>query len=214
MESSAYGQYLLAGARTGGVTVRFTPTDLPGVLIIEPDVYRDARGFFLETFSTRANTADGGIRPAVRAGQPLALGRRARCAACTCSSARRRASWCAWWSGEIFDVAVDVRRGSPTFGQVGRRSRCRPTISASATFRPASRTASASRRRWRRSSTSAPRSTTSRRRSASPGTARKSAINVAGRRAAALGARRAAADAQRRAPHPAALVRCALTPDR
>ena len=32
------------------MSVRATPTELPGVVVIEPDIFRDARGFFLETY--------------------------------------------------------------------------------------------------------------------------------------------------------------------
>ena len=40
--------------------MRFLPTDLPGVVLIEPDVFKDARGFFLETYHER-KYAEGGI---------------------------------------------------------------------------------------------------------------------------------------------------------
>ena len=91
MGSSAYGQYLLQHPRAGGLTCASSPTRLPGVLIIEPDVHRDGRGFFLETYHAE-QVSRARHRRAVRAGQPLALGRRARCAGCTCSCGARRAS--------------------------------------------------------------------------------------------------------------------------
>ena len=71
--------------------VRVVPTAIPGVLVVEPDVHADGRGFFLETYHAERYRA-ARHRRAVRAGQPLAVGRRARCAACTCSCGGRRAS--------------------------------------------------------------------------------------------------------------------------
>ena len=66
-----------AHARAGALSVRFVPTDLPGVLIVEPDVHRDARGFFLETYHADKYRG-GGIAGPVRPGQPFAVGRRHR----------------------------------------------------------------------------------------------------------------------------------------
>ena len=96
--------------------MKFMPTELPGVIIVEPDVHRDERGFFLETYHQR-EVPRGRHRGAVRPGQPLALGARARCAACTRSCGGRRGSCVRAVDGEMFDVAVDIRRGSPTFGR-------------------------------------------------------------------------------------------------
>ena len=62
-------------ARAGVLTVRFVPTELPDVIVVEPDVYRDARGFFLETYHAEQVPRRRHRRP-VRAGQPLAVGRR------------------------------------------------------------------------------------------------------------------------------------------
>jgi len=93
--------------------MKFLSTDLPGVVLIEPDVYRDKRGFFLETYHAgkyRAAGIDGifvqdnhshSVRGTVRglhAQRHRAQGKLVRVL-----------------QGEIFDVAVDIRRGSPTF---------------------------------------------------------------------------------------------------
>ena len=40
--------------------MKFLPSDLPGVILIEPDVYKDTRGFFLETYHEK-KYAEGGI---------------------------------------------------------------------------------------------------------------------------------------------------------
>ena len=44
--------------------MKFIPTELPGVILIEPDVFKDARGFFLETYHER-KYAEGGIAGAI-----------------------------------------------------------------------------------------------------------------------------------------------------
>jgi dTDP-4-dehydrorhamnose 3,5-epimerase len=95
--------------------VKLLPTALPEVIVIKPRVFGDARGFFLETWNARAfgqadidatfvqdnhsRSAKGvlrGIHYQVRQTQ----GKLVRVV-----------------QGAVFDVAVDVRRGSPTFGR-------------------------------------------------------------------------------------------------
>ena len=95
--------------------MKFVPAGIPGVIVIEPDVHRDSRGFFLETYHAEKYRA-GGIpdvfvqdnqsRSAVGTlrGLHLQLG-------------RPQGKLIRVIEGEIFDVAVDVRRGSPTFGK-------------------------------------------------------------------------------------------------
>ena len=96
--------------------MRVTETALPGVLLIEPDVHRDSRGFFLETYHAEKYRACGiaasfvqdshsrSLRDTVR-GLHLQVGPRAQ------------GKLIRVIEGEIYDVAVDVRLGSPSFGR-------------------------------------------------------------------------------------------------
>jgi len=93
-----------------------TPTQIPDVLILEPQVFGDARGFFLESFNARdfarstgldvlfvqdnhSKSAHGVLR-GLHYQIEHAQGKLVRVI-----------------QGEVFDVVVDMRRSSPTFGQ-------------------------------------------------------------------------------------------------
>jgi dTDP-4-dehydrorhamnose 3,5-epimerase len=97
--------------------MKVTKTALPGVLVIEPKVFGDARGFFFESFNQKAfdeavgapvtfvqdnhsRSARGVLRGLHLQADPHAQGKLVRVT-----------------SGRVFDVAADVRRGSPTFGR-------------------------------------------------------------------------------------------------
>ena len=95
--------------------MRFATTELPGVLIIEPDVYRDGRGYFLETYHAEKYLAGGIDGPFVQDNQSLSVAGTLR--GLHLQLQRPQAKLIHVIEGEIFDVAVDVRRGSPTFGQ-------------------------------------------------------------------------------------------------
>jgi dTDP-4-dehydrorhamnose 3,5-epimerase len=95
--------------------VRAVPTELPGVLVIEPDVLRDRRGFFLETYHTTKYAAVGIAGPFVQDNHSRSA--RGTLRGLHLQVARPQAKLVRVIAGEIFDVAVDVRRGSPTFGR-------------------------------------------------------------------------------------------------
>jgi dTDP-4-dehydrorhamnose 3,5-epimerase len=101
--------------RVGGTKiVKFIPTDLPGVIIVEPKVFRDERGFFLETYH-QAKFEKGGIdmtfiqdnHSRSQRGTVRGLHTQLR---------RPQGKLIRVIEGEIYDVAVDIRRGSPHFG--------------------------------------------------------------------------------------------------
>ncbi|EKS7195093.1 dTDP-4-dehydrorhamnose 3,5-epimerase [Enterobacter ludwigii] len=92
-------------------------TDIPDVLIFEPKVFGDDRGFFFESFSQKifeeavgrkvefvqdnhSKSCKGVLRGLHYQLEPYAQGKLVRCVA-----------------GEVFDVAVDIRKYSPTFGK-------------------------------------------------------------------------------------------------
>ena len=97
--------------------MKVTPTSLPEVLLIEPKVFGDARGFFMESFNQQAfdaavghavafvqdnhsRSARGVLRGLHYQLPPHAQGKLVRVT-----------------SGCVFDVAVDMRRSSPRFGR-------------------------------------------------------------------------------------------------
>jgi dTDP-4-dehydrorhamnose 3,5-epimerase len=95
--------------------VRVISTALPGVLIVEPVVHGDARGFFLETYHARKHAALGIAGPFVQDNHSRSVGSTIR--GLHLQVHRPQGKLVRAIAGEIFDVAVDVRRGSPTFGQ-------------------------------------------------------------------------------------------------
>jgi len=100
--------------------LKFLETDLPGVLIVEPDVFRDPRGFFLETFHA-ARYREGGI-PYDFVQDNHSRSVRGTLRGLHAQRRRPQGKLVRAAQGEIFDVAVDIRPGSATFGKwVGAR---------------------------------------------------------------------------------------------
>ena len=90
-------------------------TSIPGVLEIQPKVFRDARGFFLETYHQQ-KFAELGIQ------ETFVQDNHSRSAKGTLRGLHfqvqhAQAKLCRVIEGEALDVAVDVRLGSPTFGK-------------------------------------------------------------------------------------------------
>jgi dTDP-4-dehydrorhamnose 3,5-epimerase len=100
--------------------MRAVQTELPEVIVVEPDVHRDPRGFFVETYHEEKYRAIGIAGPFVQDNQSRSV--RGTIRGLHLQVGRPQAKLIRVLEGEIFDVAVDVRRGSPTFGRwVGNR---------------------------------------------------------------------------------------------
>lgn len=93
---------------------------LPGVLLVKPPVFGDDRGFFLETYHAEKYAAEGLRETFVQDNHSTS--RRGTLRGLHGQDRRPQGKLVRCSAGEIFDVAVDVRLGSPTYGQwVGRR---------------------------------------------------------------------------------------------
>ena len=95
--------------------MNFIQTGLEGVLIIEPDVHRDARGFFLESWHERKYREAGIPGTFVQDNQSRSV--RGTLRGLHAQRTRPQGKLVRALRGEIFDVAVDIRPGSKTFGR-------------------------------------------------------------------------------------------------
>lgn len=89
-------------------------TPLPGVLVIEPKVFGDERGFFVETWQAE-RYAGLGIPPFVQ--DNLSKSAKGVLRGLHYQDPEAQGKLVQVLEGEVFDVAVDIRQGSPTFGQ-------------------------------------------------------------------------------------------------
>jgi dTDP-4-dehydrorhamnose 3,5-epimerase len=90
-------------------------TDLPGVLIIEPKVFGDDRGFFMETWN-KERYAEAGI-PTEFVQDNLSFSRKGVLRGLHFQDPNPQGKLVSVLQGEVYDVAVDIRRGSPAFGK-------------------------------------------------------------------------------------------------
>jgi dTDP-4-dehydrorhamnose 3,5-epimerase len=95
--------------------MKIIPTELPGAVIIEPQVFGDARGFFMETWNgPRYEAAE---LPGVFVQDNVSMSRRGVLRGLHYQEPNPQGKLLTVLQGEIFDVAVDIRRGSPHFGR-------------------------------------------------------------------------------------------------
>jgi dTDP-4-dehydrorhamnose 3,5-epimerase len=96
--------------------MKVTPTAIPDVLLIEPRVFGDARGFFYESFNQKAFSDATGLKLDFvqdnhsKSAQGVLRGLHYQIKQAQGKLVRVVA-------GEVFDVAVDIRKSSPTFGK-------------------------------------------------------------------------------------------------
>ena len=95
--------------------MRVSPTAIDGVLVIEPDVHVDGRGFFVETYQEDRYQRHGIEGPFVQDNHSRSVGKTLR--GLHLQVRRPQGKLVRVTEGEVFDVAVDVRMGSPTFGR-------------------------------------------------------------------------------------------------
>ena len=95
--------------------MKVTPTTLPGVLLLEPSVFADSRGFFLESYSKRTMAEVGIVDEFVQDNHSLSGKNVLRGLHYQLRHAQGKLVRVV--SGDIFDVAVDLRRSSPMFGR-------------------------------------------------------------------------------------------------
>ncbi len=94
--------------------MKIIETDLPGVLLIEPKVFADARGSFFESYN-KAAFAEAGLQVQFVQGN-VSESRRGVLRGLHYQWPNSQGKLVSVLEGEVWDVAVDIRRGSPRFG--------------------------------------------------------------------------------------------------
>jgi len=95
--------------------MRVIETRLPGVLIVEPDVFDDARGFFFESYNYQRYAEHGITDTFVQDNHSLSV--RGTLRGLHYQTKPGQAKLVRVARGTVFDVTVDIRWGSPTFGR-------------------------------------------------------------------------------------------------
>lgn len=90
-------------------------TEIPDVLLIQPKLFGDSRGCFMETFSTQRYAEHGIMGPFVQ--DNYSRSRRGTLRGLHYQIQQTQGKLVQVLRGEIYDVAVDLRRSSPTFGR-------------------------------------------------------------------------------------------------
>jgi dTDP-4-dehydrorhamnose 3,5-epimerase len=97
--------------------MKFTKTNLDGVIIVEPAVFGDHRGWFMETYN-EANFLETGINVKfVQDNQSLSAAKGTLRGLHYQLNPKAQTKLVRCTRGAIYDVAVDIRKGSPTFGK-------------------------------------------------------------------------------------------------
>ena len=91
-------------------------TGLPGCIVIEPQVFGDSRGFFYESFNRDKLVAHGLEIPVFVQGN-VSSSSRGVLRGLHYQWPKPQGKYVSVIEGEVWDVAVDIRRGSPTFGR-------------------------------------------------------------------------------------------------
>ena len=95
--------------------MKVIPTEIPDVLLLEPAVYRDSRGFFMESYNQRSLAALGINAAFVQDNHSRST--RGVLRGLHYQIQQPQGKLVRVVRGEVFDVAVDIRRQSPTFGK-------------------------------------------------------------------------------------------------
>jgi dTDP-4-dehydrorhamnose 3,5-epimerase len=95
--------------------MKFTPIEPDGLIVVDPDVHRDDRGFFIESYHAAKYAAHGIHASFVQDNHSRSARNTLR--GLHAQIRRPQAKLVRVVAGEIWDVVVDIRRGSPTFGR-------------------------------------------------------------------------------------------------
>lgn len=95
--------------------MKFTPTDIPDVILVEPKIFGDDRGFIMETYQEKLFTAAG--LPTTFVQDNHSGSRQGTLRGLHYQLHQTQGKLVRAVKGEVFDVAVDIRRSSPTFGK-------------------------------------------------------------------------------------------------